>query len=75
MKLLFLALFCLSLFGCQPTWAEIDSATAVNCIMGEARGESLEGMTAVAEVLRKRKSTKCPPPAQNQKIYLLIMKH
>lgn len=39
------------------SYAEINEETAIHCLMGEARGEGLIGMTAVGEVLRKRRTT------------------
>jgi len=38
--------------------AEIDSCTAVKCIMGEARGEPYKGKVAIASALRNRGTIK-----------------
>ncbi len=45
------------LLFCSNLYAEIPDHIGIQCIMGEARGEGLIGMTAVAEVLRKRGNT------------------
>lgn len=49
--LLFLLMFSRQAFA-------VTEQEAVRCIMGEARGESFEGKVGVAEVIRKRGSTK-----------------
>lgn len=45
------------LFFYSQVYAEIPESKAIHCLMGEARGEGLIGMTAVGEVLRKRGNT------------------
>lgn len=45
------------LLFCTQIYAEIPENKAIHCLMGEARGEGLIGMTAVGEVLRKRGNT------------------
>ena len=46
-------LLCASLLWARQAWsAEITQEQAIRAIIGEASGEGLEGMTAVAEVIR-----------------------
>lgn len=48
------AFLCFFLISCQPAVHALEDSLAVKCILGEAEGESLEGMTAVGEAMRNR---------------------
>ena len=52
-------LFVLFLVSCSPcAHADIDDKTAVKCVLGEYENGTLEEMTATAEALRNRGTTK-----------------
>lgn len=48
-----IAFLCFSL----PAYAEISESVAVQCILGEARGEGKQGIRALAQALRNRGKT------------------
>lgn len=43
----------LLLLICSPAIAETSEDVAINCILGEARGEDYQSMVAIAEFIRK----------------------